>query len=97
MPFTPFIQLPEKPNANADSLQNVDTDDPRIQKYTEKYRSLKEQEADKMAEKIAKEKHKKRIDFLVELVKAAIVALLTLAVEHFADIVAFFQGLSPSE
>lgn len=45
-----------------------------------------------MAQKIADEKRKKRSDFLLELAKALIIAVATLAIEHFVDIVRLVQG-----
>lgn len=64
-----------------------------VRKYTDKYTSSKEKIAEEMAKQKAADKRKKRIDFLVELVKAAIIALLTLTIEHIGDIVSFVQLL----
>lgn len=62
-------------------------------KYAEKYKRLEDQKAKEMADKIADEKRKKRSDFLLDLFKALIIAVATLAIEHFMDIVRFFRDL----
>lgn len=85
------MQFLNKPDFDAENIKKEDWDNPRIEKYTKKYKGLKEKAAKEMSEKVAKEKHKKRVDFLIELIKAAIIALFTLAVEHFGDIVRFFK------
>lgn len=91
MKFVPPMQFPPKPDFDE---TKINPDSPHVEKYTRKYKGLKEKAAKEMAEKVAKEKHKKRVDFLVELIKAAIIALFTLAIEHFGDIVRFFQSLN---
>lgn len=93
MKFVPPMQFLNKQDFNAESIKKKDWDNPRIEKYTKKYKGLKEKAAKEMAEKVAKEKRKKRVDFLIELIKAAIIALFTLSIEHFGDIVRFFQNL----
>ena len=90
MRFVPPMQFPPKPDFDE---TKINPDSPHIEKYTRKYKGLKEKAAKEMSEKVAKEKRKKRIDFFVELLKAAIIALFTLAVEHFDSIIAFFQNL----
>lgn len=93
MKFVPPMQFPNKPDFDAENIKKEDWDNPHTGKYTKKYKDLKEQAAKEMSEKVAKEKRKKRIDFFVELLKAAIIALFTLAVEHFDSIISFFQNL----
>lgn len=46
-----------------------------------------------MAKKIADEKHKKCSEFFLDIFKAIIVAVATLGIEHFMDIVRFIQNL----
>ena len=91
-PFTPPTPSPNMPKVDVDALKNVNVDNPHIKKYLEKYRASKEDASKKVAEEIAKEKRIKRTDFLVELLKAAIIALFTLAIEHIMDIIGFVQN-----
>ena len=69
---------------------------PRVQKYTKKYKLSKEQDSQKMANEIADKKNAKRREFLLDLIKAIIVALTTLFIEHIADIVKFIHGILQS-
>lgn len=64
---------------------------PTYAKYAEKYKKSEDQKANKVAKEIAAEKKKKKMDFLLDLVKALIIAVATLSIEHFMDIVRFFQ------
>lgn len=89
MHFTP----PPPANKPDVDLSKIDLNSPKAQKYIEKYRKLEEQRAQKVAEKVTEEKRKKHSDFLLELVKAIIIAVATLAIEHFMDIVRIVQSL----
>lgn len=89
---SPFLKTPK---IDKDLKKEVNPDNPKIKKYTEKYYLREKQAAEKMSKKIAEEKRKKRSDFLFEIAKAVIVSVTTLAVEHFFDIVRFFQQFFP--
>lgn len=90
MHFTPPppIKKPDKVD-----LSKLDLNSQKARKYKEKYQLREKQTAQKMAQKIADEKRKKRSDFLLDLFKALVIAVATLAIEHFMDIVRLIQGL----
>lgn len=92
MHFTPPPPTGKKPTEGID-FSKIDPNSPKVQKYKEKYRLREKEAAKKMAQKVADEKRKKRSDFLLDLFKALIIAVATLAIEHFMDIVRLVQSL----
>lgn len=96
MHFTPPPIIDKSIKQSID-LSKIDLNNPEtqkyIKKYREKYRKLEEQQAQKMAKEIADEKRKKRSEFFLDIFKAIIVAVATLGIEHFMDIVRFIQNL----
>ena len=92
MRFIPPAPNLKKPKSDA-KLLKTDLSNPHRAKYTEKYHRLKDEQAKNMAEKITAEQKKKKMDFLLDLVKALIIAVATLVIEHFVDIVHFFLDL----
>ena len=95
MIFTPprhHTDFPDLP----DDLSRIDPNSLKSKRGREilrKYELLKEQEANEMAQKIAEEKHKKRSYFFLDLFKALIIAVITLVIEHFMDIVRLIKSL----
>lgn len=92
MRFIPPLPKHKKPVINAD-LSLPLSNNPKVTKYTDKYRRSEEQAAKEMAEKITAEKNTKKSEFLLDLIKALIIAIATLAIEHFMDIVRFVEHL----
>lgn len=93
MHFTPPLPTGKKPILEDIDFSKIDHNSPKVQKYKEKYRLREKEAAKKMAQKEADEKRKKRSDFLLDLFKALIIAVATLTIEHFMDIVRLVQGL----
>lgn len=82
------------------NLKNVDSNDPKLEKYTKKYRlerqRLEQEAAEKMARKAAEKKKAQRakaLDFLFDILKAALGGLIVLLVEHWAAVTSFLAGL----
>ena len=93
--------IPPLPHYNAP--QNIDPEEiksasssKKVDKYVKKYEELEKNAAQEVAEKVAYNKHKKRMDFLLELVKALIIAVVTLAIEHIIDIIEFIKCIISS-
>ncbi|WP_312281172.1 hypothetical protein [Oscillibacter sp.] len=98
MAFTPPMQFPKPPKLTgeeSEELKSSEVENPRVAKYTEKYRSWEDQKAKEVSEESANEKRVKRANFLLDLLKAFIGGVSVLIVEHFTDIVRFFQSLLP--
>lgn len=91
-PPMPHIDLRDIP----DDISKIDPNSLKSKRGREilkKYEDLKKQKAEDVAKKKAEEKRKKRSDFLLDLFKALIVAVVTLVIEHFVDIIRFFMAL----
>lgn len=84
--------LPEPPDTSNINWSEME-ENPKIDKYLERIRSLEQQQADEMARKIADDKHQKRRDFLFQLVQALIIAAVTLLIEHCVDIFRALQSV----
>lgn len=95
MHFTPPPPIDKKTAENIDSSK-LDPNSPKVQKYKEKYQLREKQAAQKMAQKVADEKRKKRSDFLLELIKAIIISSATLIIEHSPEIIRFIGNLLSS-
>lgn len=87
--ITPPFQLPDKQKIDAPSEIDLNSDNPNVKKYTEKYRLAKEHAVDEARNKIANEKRLKRRKFFLKLGDAAIGAIVMLFFEHIVDIIRF--------
>lgn len=105
MSFHPPFQIPPMPKIDNDveKLESK-TRSPNVEKYTAKYRMLKEKEAEKAAKDVAQkyaaeeeakraERANRRFQLFNTLLGAVVGSVLTLIVEHFSEILSFLDGL----